>query len=131
MGVAYYIEVDKADLDVSNVDGKAVGRAMEALNALAEELRITPWEDIMGQSMDAIDDMLGEEIEMDDEAQGAVQWFEAEAGLIVIDALLAELCARSGRIKSTASVVMDLESYREALNAAKGAGAKWHLAIDF
>ena len=58
MGVAYYIEFDNDELDVDYTDGKSVARVMEDLNQLAEELKLKPLEEFMGQSMDEIGEYL-------------------------------------------------------------------------
>lgn len=131
MGVAYYIEFDKDDLEVDYTDGKAVAKAMDGLNALAEEIGITPFEQFMGQSMDDIGDLLGEDIEMEDGSDGAASWFEPMEGIAVLERLIAELRIDPKRVKSAASVIEDLERYVAALRTAREHGAKWHLAIDF
>lgn len=131
MGVAYYIEFDNETLEVDYTDGKSVAKAMDELNALAEEIGVSPLEQFMGQSMDDIGDMLGEDIEMDDGSDGAAAWFEPAEGITVLERLIAELKANPKRIRSASAVVDDLESYCVALQTAHAQGAKWHLAIDF
>jgi hypothetical protein len=91
VGVAYYIEFDKEDLEIDYTDGKAVAKAMDSLNALASRLGITPLEEFMGQSMDEIGDMLGENIEMEDGSDGSASWFEPREGVAVLERLIAEL----------------------------------------
>lgn len=130
MGVAYYIETDDAALDVMDVDGKSVARAMDALNALARELGVRPLEDFMGQSLDDLEDLLGEEIDVDDADEGAAQWFDPGEGLQAVAALVGALEANPRRVKSCQQVIEDLHSYRRALEAVRTAGARWHLAID-
>jgi hypothetical protein len=132
MGVAYYIEVDKDELDViGDIDGKAVAKAMDDLTILAEELGLPPLESFMGQSMDDLSDLLGEDIEMEEGIDGAEKWFEPAAGIEVIDGLLKAMTEDRKRIKNTTQVTEDLVSYRNALSLAAETGAKWHLAIDF
>jgi hypothetical protein len=131
MGVAYFIEFDNAELEVDCTDGKSVARAMDALNAFAIDLGITPLEHFMGQSMDDIGDMLGEEIEMEDGSDGSASWFEPQEGIAVLEKLIAALKANPKRLKSSAAVIEDLQSYSAALGFAQEQGAKWHLAIDF
>jgi hypothetical protein len=132
MGVAYYIEVDKHDLDVlGDIDGKSVAKAMDDLTILAEELGLPPLDSFMGQSMDDMSDLLGEDIEMDEGIDGAAKWFEPAAGIKVIDGLLKAMAEDPGRIKNAVHVAEDLRSYRDALTQAADAGANWHLAIDF
>ena len=131
MGVAYYIAVDQDDLDIiSDIDGKSVAKAMEALTALATELGVPSLESFMGQSMDDMADLLDEDFEMEDDVDGEAVWFEPQEGIAVIDALLNALTVEPGRIKNAGRVIKDLESYKAALVAAENSGAKWHLAID-
>lgn len=130
MGVAYYIEVDDEELDVGDISGKSVGRAMDELTALAEELDIDSLESFMGQSADEFADMLGEEIEMEEGADGDAAWFEPAEGLAAIDALIAALSSDPERLDNTADVLEDLAGYKDALEQAEAAGAKWRLAID-
>lgn len=130
MGVAYYIEVDDEELEVADIDGKAVAKAMEALTALAEELGVEPLEAYMGQSMDDVSDMLGEDIELAEGVDGGATWFEPAAGLATVAALTAALTRDPKRLKKAEAVLEDLESYRVALQQIADAGAKWHLAID-
>lgn len=131
MGVAYYIVVDQDDLDlISDIDGKSVGKAMKALTALANELGVPSLDSFMGQSMDDIADLLGEDFGVEDGEDGEAKWFEPQEGIAVIDALLNALAAEPGRIKNAGRVIEDLESYKAALTSAENSGAKWHLAID-
>lgn len=130
MGVAYYIAVDDEELDVGDVNGKCVARAMDELTALAEELGVAPLESFMGQSADEFADMIDEEIEMEDGVDGDAVWFEPADGMAAIDALIAALSSEPERVEDTAGVLEDLADYRNALENADAAGAKWHLAID-
>jgi hypothetical protein len=129
--VAYYIEFDNENLEIDHTDGKSVARAMDELNALAEEIGVTPLEQFMGQSMEDISDMLGEDIEMEDGSDGTATWFEPSAGITALERLITELKANPRRIPSATDVAEDLESYCAALRTAQAQGAKWHLAIDF
>ncbi|MFZ2162907.1 MAG: hypothetical protein WAW02_11875 [Sideroxyarcus sp.] len=132
MGVAYFIEVDKDELVViGDIDGKAVAKAMDDLTILAEELGLPPLDSFMGQSMDDMSDLLGEDIEMEEGTDGAAKWFEPAAGIKVIDGLLKAMTEDPKRIKNSKQVAEDLVSYRNALSLAVEAGANWHLAIDF
>lgn len=129
MGVAYYIELDNDDLDVNNIDGKAVAKAMDNLNALAKSIGVTPLEDFMGQSMDDICDMLGEDIK-EYGVDGVASWFEPKEGIAVLERLIGELRTNPQQVKAATAVIEDLESYVAALRTAEECGAKWHLAID-
>lgn len=131
MSLAYYLEFDPEDLDIESTDGKSVARAIDSLNALAQELGLKPLEAFMGQSMDDVGDMLGEDIDLPDDVEGAAVWFEPADGLATLQGLIAALQANRKRIKRTDDVLEDLQGYQEALETAAKSGAKWHLAIDF
>lgn len=130
MGVAFYIELDREELEIDNIDGKSVAKAMEKLTEIAEELGILPLESFMGQSMDDFSDLIDEEIILEDGSDGGAKWFSPEDGIATIDALVGALSKEPTRIKSVTKVLEDLADYRAALTTAQKAGAKWHLAID-
>jgi len=131
MGVAYWIEFDRDDLETDFTDGKSIARAMDDLNALAQELDITPLEAFMGTSLEDLSDLLGEEIELDDDEPMPTPWFEPAEGLAVIEALIAAVQAHPDRVPAPEDVLSDLHGHAEALRTAAAHGAKWHLAIDF
>lgn len=128
MGVAYYLEFDKDILGTDFTDGKSVARAMDKLNEISKNLGIRSLEDFMGQSVEELSDLLGEEIEGSPELE---KWFEPKEGIEVIEKLIGVLNSKSITIKNLNSLVEDLESYKEALFLAEKNNAKWHLAIDF
>lgn len=130
MGVAYYIELDNPELDIDDINGKSVARAMEELTALSEELGVESLESFMGQSMEDFSDLIGEEIEMEEGVDGAATWFDPQEGIVAIDALIAELSRNPKRFTDSAGILEDLNDYKSALEKAAEAGAKWHLAID-
>jgi hypothetical protein len=118
-----YIQFDKEELEVDCTDGKSLARAMESLNRLAQELGVAPLEAFMGQAMDDIAAMLGEEIEREGGRDGAAQWFAPEQGINSLAALIQAIKADPKRVKSAKSVIDDLESYSDALETAQKAGA--------
>jgi hypothetical protein len=131
MGVAYYLEFDNEDLTIDEIDGKAVAGAMDALDDLSQQLGVKSLDDFMGQSMDDIGDMLGEDIAMQDGSSSAALWFAPTEGIAVVDALIQALKANPARIKGAKNVLADLQHYKDALLIADEHGAKWHLAMDF
>ena len=130
MGVAYFIELDNEEFDIDYSAGKSIATAMDDLNAIAQELGLKSLEEFMGQSMDDIGDMLGEEIEMEDGSDGSASWFEPKEGIAILEALVEALRSNPKRIKSSTSIVEDLENFATVLRVAQTRGAKWHLAID-
>ena len=132
MGVAYYIEVTDNSLDLIHaIDGKSVAQAMPELNAMAEQQGVASLESFLGQSIDDIADLLGEDLAMADGVDGTAHWFDPLDGIAVIDALLNAIADRPAQLKNPALVAADLESYKQALILAAEKGAQWRLAIDF
>ena len=132
MSVAYYIELDDDEPGFETfVNGKAVAHALEDLDALCEREGIAKLEEFMGQSMDDVADMLGDDIELPDDAEGDALWFEAKAGLDTFDALIAAIQRDPKALQDAAGVLEDLGEYRAVLQQAAELGARWHLALDF
>ena len=132
MSVAYYIELDDDEPGFETfVNGKAVAHALEDLDVLCEREGIAKLEEFMGQSMDDVADMLGDDIELPDDAEGDALWFEAQAGLDTFDALIAAIQRDPKALQDAAGVLEDLGEYRAVLQQAAELGARWHLALDF
>ncbi|OYU44540.1 MAG: hypothetical protein CFE44_12380 [Burkholderiales bacterium PBB4] len=132
MSVAYFIELDDEDPGFETfVNGKAVAHAIEDLDALCEREGMAKLDDFMGQSMDDVADMLGEDIEMPDDAESDSLWFEAQAGLDAIDALVGAIQKNPDALSDADAVLEDLAEYRAVLQQAAALGARWHLALDF
>ena len=132
MSVAYYIELDDEEPGFKTfVRGKAVAHAIEILDALCEREGIAKLEDFLGQSIDDINDVLGEDIELPDDADTDALWFEPQAGLDTIDAMEAAIRQDPTDLTDTAGILQDLADYRGVLEQAAALGARWHLALDF
>ena len=131
MGVAYYIALDNEEAGFDTfVSGKSVARAIEELDAISERHGLPRLEDFMGQPMSEFADMLGDDTELPDDAEGAELWFEPEAGIAFLDALSEKIRAEPQALTSPDEVLGDLAEYRQVLMQAKGIGAKWHWALD-
>lgn len=132
MGFAYFIEVEDEELDVvTEVDGKAAAKAMEQLGALSQELALPELDSFLGQPLDDISDLLGEEIDPEEGVDPDAKWFAPEEGIRVLDGLLGALERDPKRVRNAQSVIEDLKDYRAVLERAKAAGTRWHLAMDF
>ncbi|MFZ6655342.1 hypothetical protein [Undibacterium sp. TJN19] len=131
MSVAYYIvlDSDEANFD-SFVDGKAVAHAIEDLNAICEHTGLPILESFVGQSIDDLEDMLGEDIELPEGESGEHVWHTAEAGITYIDALMAAIRNSQHDLAALDDVLEDLQEYKNVLEQAKEADMKWHLALD-
>lgn len=132
MGFAHYISLEDETMDVvSEVDGKSVARAIEELGQMCKELSVPELDSFLGQSLDEISDLMGNEITPEEGVDPSAKWFEANEGLVVVEALLTALSSNPRRLKGTKGVVADLEGYKSILTRAREAKVRWHLAMDF
>ena len=132
MSVAYYIELDDEDPGFETfVNGKALAHAIEDLDALCEREGIARLEDFLGQATDDVDDTLGEDLELPDDAETEALWFAPQSGLDTIDAMVAAINKETAALTDTAGILQELGEYRAVLEQAAALGARWHLALDF
>lgn len=130
MGAAYYICVDRDDLEVSSdVNGKALSRVADELDEICEELELQLLNDFFGMSGDEIEDLLDRDIDFPDEQREAT-WFDPDEGISYFSRLVEHLKSHPDAIDDAEAVIEDLEDLLKVLNKAKAAGARWHLAID-
>lgn len=117
MGAAYYIVLEEEieGLD-SLVDGKALARQIEALDAAAQELGVRPLSEFISMDADSLEDLLG------DIDVPPLQHFSAEDGLATIRALLPRSEAQSA--------LDDLKECERILSAAAEHEVGWHFQID-
>jgi hypothetical protein len=132
MGVAIYAVVkDKSpELEplVIGISGKALARAIEDVEAIAQEASITPLMQFCSQDPAEIEDLLGDEgegVDLPDE-----QWFDARDGLATVRALLESLRRSPARVDDAGEVITDLAAIERLLVAADRAGTSFHVAID-
>lgn len=126
MGLAYYIVLDNEDLDCV-VDGKAVAEHLDELDQLCAQLSVTALSHFVGMGSEEITDVTGDDVDIPD-LDGT--WFEAAAGLVVVNALREYLHVKPEAIAEAEAVLADLDDYRAILAEAKAHGAKWHLTLD-
>lgn len=132
MSVAYYIVLDNDAPDFDSfVNGKAVAHAIEDLNELCEQAGLPLLESFVGQSVDDIADMLGEDIDLPEDETGEHVWHTAEAGITYLDSLMDAIRNNQHGLEASSDVLEDLEEYKSVLEQAKDASMKWHLALDF
>ena len=133
MGTAFYIALDSEDPGFDTfVNGKAVAHAVEELDTICRKEGLATLSDFMGQSMSEFADVLGEDIDLPEGEgeEGGEIWFEPDAGIELIDALVAKIRANPLALGSPEQLLEDLADYRRVLMQAKSIGAKWHLALD-
>ncbi len=132
MSVAYYIVLDRSDIDFdASVDGKALASAWDSLSAAAKELGIRDIEDFVSCDPEELADFL-DDIGPEDSAQvPAEQWFEPGEGLDWIVKLSDHLQRNPKSVANSSDVLADLNDYKKVLEAASNMKARWHFAIDF
>jgi len=135
MSVAYYIVLDVEDPGFETfVNGKAVARAAEGLNALCQAQGLPPLDSFLGQSMEDFADFLDEDIALPEGEDGGEKWFDPEEGIRLITALSAAIQANPAALgvaaEGVAEVLEDLEEYRAVLAQAAAIEARWYLALD-
>lgn len=131
MGVAYYIVLDNDEPGFDTfVNGKAVAGAIDELDALCVEAGLAKLESFMGQSADDFADLLGEDIEYPEGQEDGNLWFEPQAGVELIDALMEQIEQNRDTFEAPDDLLEDLEEYKQVLLRAEAIGAQWHLALD-
>lgn len=131
MSLAYYIVLDNDEPGFETfVNGKAVAHSAEELDALCGHLGLPIFESFMGQSLDDLEDLLGDDLDLPEGEDGDAKWFEPRDGISMIAPLISHLKNHPDVFPSAGDVLEDLEEYRTLLEQADGIGAKWHLAMD-
>jgi hypothetical protein len=126
MSLAWYIVLEgRIPAFDSAVNGKALARAGDALDALAESVGDQPLMEFFSMS--------AEEFSAFADAEGLTaehlphgQWFFAADGLRTIDALTQ--AAEHGAFDQR--VLADLKEFGRVLEVAQNHGVRWHLAVD-
>lgn len=128
MGIAIFIVLDGEHPDIDTfVDGKALARERERLEAISKALRLPSFDDFVP--------MPGGEAGRPEgggaEAPGTgVKWHRAEEGLAFVQAIASHIRLNPGSVKRQADVLDDLAQLVEVLEGAKAAGARWHFSVD-
>lgn len=126
MGVAYFVSLDKEDIDFEyELDGKRLAKAADKLNQIAKANGMEELESFFGMGGDDLSDILG-----DEDISREEQWFEAAEGVKYFEALKALLVANDASIKNAKGIIAEIGDFIAVLKKAEAAGAKWHLAID-
>lgn len=132
MSLACYLVLDRDDPGFDTfVNGKAVAHALDDLEALCCGLGLPTLESFMGQSIDAIEHLLGEDIDLPEGDDGEAQWFDPAEGIALIDAIASAIQQSATPLPSAAAVLDDLGEFKAVLEQARTINARWHLAMDF
>lgn len=126
MGVAYYISLDREDVDFDPmIDGKRVAKAGDLLNRIAKENYLPEVMHFFGMDGTDIESLLGES-----DIPDAGGWHDSGKGSEYF-ARLAELVSRRADASKHKALVEELQEFSQVLAKAKAAGAQWRLAMDF
>ena len=135
MAASLYIVVEGEDpgFDIF-VNGHALARNEDALERLAERLKVRPLLDFFSADENSMALLL---------EQGAghpewalhlpePQWFDASTGLATVGALLEFLLESPLALGSeTTGVVLELRDYERVLHKTAERGLRWHLAVSW
>jgi hypothetical protein len=127
MSLAWYIVLEREipGLD-RTVDGKAVAKAAERLDAIAAKKKARTLMSFFSAADSELADFAADHDVASPKA-GAEQWFAASDGLKTVNCLL----EAASKKDFDARVFEDLQQFKVTLEAAKRNGLRWHLAIDF
>jgi hypothetical protein len=128
MGASFYISLERQidDVDPLDMDGKAVCRASEALDALAGRLRVTPLMSFF--SADPAQAAEFSEEDLDDLPPRT--YFAAEDGLKTVRALCNHLRVHPESVPDGGEALVDLFEFEKILARAFEEDVRWHLAGD-
>jgi hypothetical protein len=128
MGIAYYIVLnnDEPGFDTF-VNGKAVARCVNQIDAISKKIGLPKLDDFVGMSSDDISDIIGEDLDIS-EQEGT--WFTIDEGIKFLDTLEKYIQENPIEVKDSEAVLEDLEQYLKILSKARSINAKWHFNID-
>jgi hypothetical protein len=131
MSVALYIVLERPIPGFDHhVNGNALGRAGELLDALAEKTGATPLMQFFGAAPEELSGFASSHgLTVEEMHVPPERWFPAEDGLVTIRGL--REAARTAGIDNVEKIVADLDEFERVLKGAKEHGVGWHLALDF
>jgi hypothetical protein len=133
MSAALYIVLERPIEGFDHfVNGKALARANELLDALAEKIGTKPLMKFWGADPDELSEIaedLGVTVKANAKPIPSEQWFPAVEGLATVQGLRA--AAKAEQIEDLEKILADLDQFERVLNEAKEHGVGWHLAVDF
>jgi hypothetical protein len=135
MAASLYIVVEGDDpgFDIF-VNGRAVARNEDALDRLAQRLKVNPLLEFFSADENSMA-LLLEQGAGDPEWANHLpqpQWFTADLGLATVSALVDFLQTSPTALGSeTAAVVSELREYESVLRKTSQYGLRWHLAVSW
>ena len=135
MSTAFFIVLDKKDPGFDTmVNGKFLVQDARGLKKIAKALGLPELEDYVSYSPEEtlamMEDLGGEPSELDGELPEQ-KWYDPQEGLDWVHQVSEHVRANPSSVKNAKGVLADLEQYREVLEQAKGARARWNLQVDF
>lgn len=135
MAVSLYIVVEGEDpgFDIY-VNGHALARNEDALELLAERVRVPPLLEYFSADENSMALLLEQGAGNPDWLQHLprAQWFDPSAGLITVCGLVEFLIQNPAGLGSeTAAVLSELREYERVLRKAVQRGLRWHLAVSW
>jgi hypothetical protein len=135
MAASLYIVVEGEDpgFDIF-VNGHALARNEDALEALAERLRVSPLLEFFSADENSMALLLEQGAGNPDWARHLPepQWFSPAEGLVTIRALIAFLATAPAALGSeTHPVLLELREYERVLAKTAQRGLRWHLAVSW
>jgi hypothetical protein len=135
MAASMYIVVEGEDpgFDIF-VNGQALARNEDALEKLAERLKVRPLLEFFSADENSMALLLEQGAGNPDWARHLPlpQWFDASAGLKTVCALIGFLTIHSAALGSeTPPVLLELREYERVLQKTALYGLHWHLAVSW
>jgi hypothetical protein len=135
MAASLYIVVEGEDagFDIF-VNGQALARNEDALERLAERLRVTPLLEFFSADENSMALLLEQGVTPPDWARQLPrpQWYDAPAGLVTICALIKFLAADPAALGSeTQQVLSELREYERVLRKTALHKLHWHIAVSW
>jgi hypothetical protein len=135
MAASMYIVVEGEDpgFDIF-VNGQALARNEDALERLAERLKVTPLLEFFSADENSMALLLEQGVANPDWAAHLPQpqWYDAPDGLMTICALIEFLTSDSAALGSeTQPVLTELREYEKVLRKTAQRGLHWHIAVSW
>ena len=128
MGASFF-PVFNRRLKADFIQGAAIARNWDAVERVAKRAGVKPLAEFLSLSFDELATIID-----DPEEARAIyrqrpeKWFAASSGLTTIRAIIRHLEKQPRAVPHSDAVIGDLRSFQRALELAKKAGVRWHLA---
>jgi hypothetical protein len=126
MGAAIYVSLEKAidGFDPGSIDGKALSKAIDTLNAICKSEKLVPLMEFVSMSNEDVGDLV------DDDVVLAQKWYDSAEGLKTVRGLLQQITDKP-LDKGNDAVIADLRQMESVLQAAQSKGVRFCFKIDF